>query len=57
MRDFTPKETKNYKRALSKIYKPTGLNVFDLLQGKTIKPEMIKKHKQENPIIKKPYKG
>ena len=30
IRDFTNKEAKKYQESLEKIYKPTGVNVFDL---------------------------
>lgn len=30
MRDFTKEEAEIYRASLSKIYKPTGVNIFDL---------------------------
>lgn len=30
MRDFTKEEAKIYKASLKKIYKPTGVNIFDI---------------------------
>ena len=30
MRDFTEEEAKNYQESLEKIYKPIGVNIFDL---------------------------
>ena len=30
MRDFTKEEAETYKAALKKIYKPTGVNIFDI---------------------------
>ena len=30
MRDFTKEETEIYKASLKKMYKPTGVNIFDI---------------------------
>lgn len=30
MRDFTKEEAETYKASLKKIYKPTGVNIFDI---------------------------
>ena len=30
MRDFTKEEAEIYKASLKKIYKPTGVNIFDI---------------------------
>lgn len=30
MRDFTKEEAEEYQKSLKKIYKPTGVNIFDL---------------------------
>ena len=40
MRDFTKEESERYNEALSKLYKPTGRNLFDEVNNE-IKPMNI----------------
>lgn len=41
MREFTEEETKAYSKALDKMYKPTGFNVFDEPSGDLISRQTV----------------
>ena len=48
MREFTEEESKAYSKALDKIYKPTGFNVFDEPCEDAISRQYIKQKLQEH---------
>lgn len=46
MRDTTPEENKGMQEYLSKISKPTGINIYDLLDEEVEELDFIQEHKK-----------